>query len=120
MEEPLNITSPVPSLILEDSDHSTFGLVKDTQGDLTWKSGEGLLVGQWSRSPLNGCYHLWLEKSVDALHDERLQWWRRVIAEREARELPGEVKGVIKRNRYTPAPKRQVVLDPVTKQFRMI
>lgn len=121
MEDKEYSGTSTPSLVLEDSDHSNFGLVKDTEGNITWRPGEGLIVGQWSKSPIDNCYHLWLEKSVDVMCDERLLWWMRVITEREAREQPIQIEdGTIKRNKYIHIPKQKMVLDPETKQFRLI
>ncbi len=60
-------------LVLEDSDKFTWGAVRDTEGNLDRKKGEGELVGNWSKSPIDGCYHISLETSIMALVDKATQ-----------------------------------------------
>lgn len=57
-------------LALEDTDTHDWGLVKDTEGNICWKRGEGQLVGTWSRSPSDGLIHICLETTIMALVDK--------------------------------------------------
>lgn len=57
-------------IALEDTDTHDWGLVKDTEGDICWKSGEGQLIGTWSRSPSDGLIHICLETTITALVDK--------------------------------------------------
>lgn len=60
-------------IALEDSDTQTWGMAKDTEGSFTWKTGEGVIVGKWSRSPVDGLIHLFLETPIMALVDKATQ-----------------------------------------------
>lgn len=60
-------------ITLEDSDTQTWGMVKDTEDNFLWKPGEGILVGKWSRSPVDGLIHVFLETPLMALVDKATQ-----------------------------------------------
>lgn len=58
------------SLVLEDSDKETWGLVRDTEGKFDREKDEGPIVGTWSKSPVDNCYHIFLETPITALVDK--------------------------------------------------
>lgn len=55
-------------LVLESSDKASWGVVKDYEGDFTWKHGEGILAGHWSKSP-DGLIRLMLNGPIESLVD---------------------------------------------------
>lgn len=60
------------SIICEDSDFKQFGVVRDVEGKIFPKHGEGIIIGDWSRSPVDCCIHMNLSEHV------RAQWDRAV------------------------------------------
>lgn len=55
---------------LEDSDTQSWGITKDVEGNFLWKPGDGSIVGTWSRSPVDGLVHVFLETPLAALIDK--------------------------------------------------
>jgi len=76
---------------LEDSDKETWGMVKDTEGNFIWETGQGALVGQWSRSPVDGLIHVFLETPIQALVDKATQQFAKYAETRRTQkiEAPG-------------------------------
>lgn len=61
-------------IVLEDSDKENWGMVKYLgPGYYTLKTVEGELVGNWSRSPVDGLIHVFLETPLQALIDKATQ-----------------------------------------------
>ncbi len=55
---------------LEDSDTHAWGILRDTEGSFAWKTGVGEIVGTWSRSPVDGLIHVFLETAIQGLVDK--------------------------------------------------
>lgn len=110
-----------PALVLVDSDIKNSGLVRDTEGLLGPESEQGMIVGHWSRPENNKCY-VWLLKSVDVMCDERERWRgeRRIELGRQFAESIKGLDTSSKHKKYNSYPKREVILDPVTRQFKML
>ncbi len=68
---------------LEDSDTETWGVAKDTDGSFQWKTGDGELVGTWSRSPSDGLIHVFLETPLLALVNKATQHFAELARQRE-------------------------------------
>lgn len=100
------------SLILEDSDKETWGLVRDTEGSFTYEKGQGELVGTWSKSPTNGCYHVSLETPVMALVDKATQRTAELVKRRQEAPLHPSSK------RPSEAPPTGKVFDNLRKSLR--
>lgn len=60
-------------IVLEDSSEESWGLARDTEGSFDRKKGEGPVVGTWSKSPVDNCYHVFLETPITALVDKATQ-----------------------------------------------
>ena len=110
-----------PSIVLEDSDIKDSGLIRETEGLLDWEPGQGLIVGTWTKG-IDNRYYLWLEKSVDAMCDERLKWWieRHEELDRQFQESISGLNTSSRHREHNLSPKREVILDPETKQFKML
>jgi len=116
-----------PSLKLEDSNEHTFGLVVDIEGYLGDEES-GSIVGMWSKSPVDGCFHLWLMKAVDAMVDERIQWWAQRISGMRGREpkysnfdkTRAIKEGPISAPKLPKAVKQEIALDEETGQLKMM
>lgn len=112
-----------PSLILEGSDKGNTGNIIDKYAKT--KEQDGLICGKWSRGFEDGLIHIWLTKPVAAIIDEREGWVAKSMLLKEPIsymppagaeiETPGQAK-----QKTTPLPKKKVVLDSVTKQFKLI
>lgn len=76
-------------IALEDSDNETWGMAKDTEGSFIWETGKGVLVGQWSRSPVDGLIHVFLETPVQALVDKATQQFAKYAEARRAKKAEG-------------------------------
>lgn len=113
-----------PSLILEGSDKSDRGYIIDPYAKTEDKGG--LICGEWSKGFNDGLIHIYLVKPVAALCDEREGWVDKqtLLKEPISCEVPvgTEVEGTIQQSirEPTPQPKKRLVLDPETKQFRLI
>ena len=86
---------------LEDSDGESWGIARDTENDYSWKTGEGQIVGTWSRSPSDSLIHVFLETPIQALVDKATQHFAEYA---EARRM---VEPVSKKARAPRAPKAE-------------
>ncbi|GAI77510.1 unnamed protein product, partial [marine sediment metagenome] len=111
-----------PCLILEGSDKGNRGNIIDPYAKT--EEQDGLLCGEWSRGLEDGLIHIYLWKPVAALCNEREEWAAKLTSLKEPIDympLPGaEVETSVSKRKPAPVPKRKVVLDPVTKQFKLI
>lgn len=107
---------------LEDSDKAEWGIVRDTERSLNWKTGEGAIVGTWSRSPIDGLFHVFLEPSIEALHDKTVRLYENYVHARSTQESATKV-----RRTRTPKPKvtepeeqseAQKILDNLKNKFK--
>jgi len=71
-------------LVLDDSDTHTFGVVRDTEGSYTWRTGEGPAVGEWTKSPHDNMYHLFLLTPTEALVDKAVVRLEEMVQKRAA------------------------------------
>lgn len=92
-------------IALEDSDNETWGMVRDTGGNLLWKPGDGPLVGKWSRSPSDGLIHVFLTTPTQALLDTAIRTFHEYAEKRKA-EPRGTKSG---RARTPRAPKAEPI-----------
>lgn len=69
-------------IVLEDSDTETWGVVRDTEGVLDRKPGDGPVIGSWSKSPVDNCYHAFLQTPIMALADKATQKYVELAAKR--------------------------------------
>jgi len=111
-----------PSLILESSDKTDRGSVIDQYAKT--KEQDGLLCGKWAKGMEDGLIHVWLIKPVAAICDEREEWVAKMMLKPPIDYMPKEGAVIetskpMRERKATPAPKRKVVLDPVTKQFHL-
>ena len=96
---------------LEDSDKQSWGVSRDTGGVITWKLGEGEIIGTWSRSPTDGLIHVFLESSIAALVDKSVQAFAEYAEKRRAEmEAPKAAKA--KTPRAPKAPKVKPEPEP--------
>lgn len=58
-------------VVLEDSDKETWGLAKFIESSFSGELGE--VVGTWTKSPVDNCYHVFLETPIMALVDKATQ-----------------------------------------------
>ncbi len=112
-----------PSLILEGSDTSDRGNIIDKYAKT--KEQDGLLCGKWSRGFEDGLIHIWLTKPVAAIINEREEWVAKSMLLKEPISymppVGAEIEGLEPvKQKATPPPKKKVVLDPETKQFRLV
>lgn len=112
-----------PSFILEGSDKADRGSIIDKYAKT--EEQDGLLCGKWSRGFEDGLIHIWLMKPVAALCNEREEWVAKSMLLKEPIDyMPLPEQGVEtpspSRRKVAPLPKKKVVLDPKTKQFRLI
>lgn len=70
------------SLILEDSNKETWGLVKFLGNTIFPKPGEGELVGTWSKAAIDGYYYVFLETPIMALVDKATQLHAELVRKR--------------------------------------
>jgi len=110
-----------PCLILEGSDTSDRGNIVDPYAKT--EQQDGLLCGAWSKG-LDKLIHIYLVKPVAAICNEREEWVAKQMLLKEpidyapppeTEELSGE-----KNQKTSPVPKKKLVLDPDTKQFKMM
>lgn len=111
-----------PSLILDGSDTSDRGSIIDKYSKT--EEQDGLICGAWSKG-LDKLIHIYLVKPVAALCDEREGWVAKQTLLKEPisyMPLPGaEIEtSHPPKQKATPLPKKKVVLDPETKQFRLV
>ena len=111
-----------PSLILDGSDTSDRGSIIDKYSKT--EEQDGLICGAWSKG-LDKLIHIYLVKPVAALCDEREGWVaKQILLKEPISYMQGEgveFEGVTPtRQKPTPLPKKRVVLDPETKQFRLV
>jgi len=112
-----------PCLILDKSDTDSRGNIIDKYSKT--EDQDGLLCGVWSRGFEDGLIHIYLTKPVAALCSEREEWVAKQTLLKEPityLTLPGlgvETSAPVKQ-KAIPQPKKKLVLDPVTKQFRLI
>jgi len=114
-----------PSFILEGSDLFDEGKIIDKYSET--EDGSKLLIGWWNKSVMDGLIHMQLHKPVtelmlererevvlqSSISDEESNNYKRSLA--EASESHSEPK-----TSYNNTPKKQMVLDPVTKQFKFM
>lgn len=92
-------------VVLEDSDTQTWGMARNTEGDLLRQPGEGELVGRWSRSPVDGLIHVFLETPIMALVDKATQRFAEYAEMRREKALSSPKSGKTRAPRTpTPAP----------------
>lgn len=92
-------------VVLEDSNTKTWGLVRDAEGQVSPKHGEGPVVGTWSKSPIDSCYHAFLETTIMALVDRATQRHAELAAKRAQGDLiPAGRPKSRARPREAPAP----------------
>lgn len=108
-----------PSLILEGSDTSDRGRIIDPYAKT--EEQDGLICGNWSRG-MDGKIHIYLIKPVAAICDEREEWVaKQTLLKEPISYMPiGEETLPLTKPKPTPQPKKKVVFDKETKQFRMI
>ena len=111
-----------PSLILDKSDKEDRGSIIDKYAKI--EEQDGLICGQWSRGFEDGLIHIYLVKPVAAFCDERKEWVAKQTLLKEhidyAPPVGAEMVSSETRRKAIPTPKKRLVLDPETKQFRMI
>lgn len=107
-----------PSFICEGSDTDSSGDVYDQYS--TMEDGSKLVVGKWTKGFQDGLIHIWLIKPVTTLCEERQEWAAEKTLLREPIDYPilQETRAVKPKPVVTP--KKQVVYDHKTKQFRML
>lgn len=109
-----------PSLILDGSDTKDRGSIIDTYSKT--EEQDGLICGAWSRG-LDKLIHIYLMKPVAAMCNEREEWVAKSMLLKEPisyMPLNGaEIEAPLKQKAPSP-PKKQLVLDPETKQFKLI
>lgn len=69
---------------LIDSDKEQWGIAEFTEGDFGWAPGEGQPVGTWSKSPVDGIFHVFLETPLAALQDRAVQSFKEHAERRSA------------------------------------
>jgi len=113
-----------PSFICVGSDTESKGDIIDPYATLP--NNERLKVGVWSKGWQDNLIHIHLIKPVEELMNERQEWinkklflTKEQIEEYSKMPLP-ELRTGEERKPTIKQPKKQMVLDPVTKQFRMI
>ncbi len=107
-----------PSLILEGSDKSDRGSIIDEYAKT--EEQDGLLCGKWSKGFQDGLIHIYLVKPVAAICDERHEWAAKRTLLKEPVTLNYPITEPETGTREPPKPKQRLVLDPETKQFRMM
>ena len=112
-----------PSFTLEGSDLFESGNVVDTYS--TTEDGSKLIVGSWSKSVIDGLFHIYLTKPVTELmlDRERLVWEKTKISDEDAdnyRRSLAEASPEEKTSPNNHLPKKQMVLDPETKTFKLL
>jgi len=95
-------SKPKAHIVLEDSDTEDSGIVKDTQCDVAWVSGQGPTIGTWSKSKVDGLIHIKLLTSVEALYDSAVNTWTKFA----------EVRAEQKKTRRTPGRKKKTDTEP--------
>lgn len=111
-----------PSLILDGSDTSNSGRIVDPYAKT--EEQDGLLCGNWSRG-MDGKIHIYLVKPVAAICDEREEWVvKQTLLKEPISYMPPvgvEIETpTLTKPKAIPQPKKKVVFDKETKQFRMI
>lgn len=111
-----------PSFICEGSDIEKRGSIYDEYSTLP--NGSKLVVGQWSRGFQDSLIHIWLIKPVTVLCDERKEWAASKTLLKEpinySSPLTAEIVTINEiKSKHIPQ-KKKMVLDPETKQFRLI
>jgi len=111
-----------PSLILVSSDTLNKGMIIDKYAKT--KDQDGLICGAWSRGWEDGLIHIWLTKGTAAICNEREEWVnKQVLLKTPFDYMPpagagAETTGI--KQKPIPSPKKKMMLDPETKQFRMM
>jgi len=87
---------PKITLVCENSDSQQFGIVRDTEGHLDWKPGDGLAVGEYMTTPHDNHIHLQITTPIQALYDKAVARMRAfllnaAILDRQNREALVEV-----------------------------
>lgn len=107
-----------PSFICEGSDSEKRGDIYDQYSTLP--NGSKLIVGKWTVGFQDGLIHIWLMKPITTLCEEREKW----AGERTLLKEPIGYDGILKTEEIKPKPilipKKKMVYDKETKQFRMI
>lgn len=111
-----------PSLILVGSDTASKGMIIDKYAKT--KDQDGLLCGYWSRGFEDGLIHIWLTKGTAAICNEREEWVnKRILLKEPISYMPFPEQEVeapkTVKQKAAPLPKKRMVLDPVSKQFRL-
>jgi len=112
-----------PSLILDKSDTDNRGNIIDKYAKI--EGQDGLLCGSWSKGFEDGLIHIYLMKPVPALINEREEWvMKQMLLKEPISYMPPPEQGVgvtgRTKQKTPPQPKKRLVLDPETKQFRMM
>ena len=107
-----------PSFILEGSDTKAEGSIIDKYSKTN--GSNGLICGGWSRDLYDGLIHIWLEKPIPALINERDEWIAKqmLLSDEEILEYKNTPITNIKSQKVA-TPKQKLVLDPITKQFHL-
>lgn len=112
-----------PCLILNGSDKEKRGSIIDPYAKT--KEQDGLLCGEWSKG-MDGLIHIYLIKPVAAICNEREEWvakqtlLKKPISYIEGVEGQEKTQRPIVKKQGNNAPKKQLVLDSATKQFKLI
>lgn len=101
-------------LVLDGSDKYTFGIVRDTEGIFTWETGKGSAVGEWTKSPHDDMYHLFLLTSIEALVDKSVVRLEKIAVQRAAGVIrsTGEVEKLKSTKRAPTHLKATVMPEP--------
>lgn len=70
-------------VVLEESDRETWGMAKWIESSFSDKEGE--IVGTWSKSPTDNCYHVFLGTPLEALSDKATQAHLELVKKRQER-----------------------------------
>ena len=104
---------------LEGSNEYSWGTTKDTEGSFTWKTGEGEIVGTWSRSPADGLIHVFLETSLQGLVDKAtLRFAELAERRKETASTPKTTRTRTPKVEQPPEPNEELIkIDKLRKMF---
>lgn len=111
-----------PSLILVNSDKGSSGSIIDPYSRTDEQ--DGLICGYWSKGIDDCLIHIYLVKPVAALCDERQEWVAKqtLLKEPIISTVIIDEQSITNQTKHKPnnLPKRNMILDSETGQFRMM
>lgn len=107
-------------VVLEDSKKETWGIAKFIEGPFH-DTDRGVVVGTWSKSPVDNNYHIFLESPIRALQDKATQHHLELVKKREAGETGIPVPGAASRRKpgKQPEPRSEIAEEAMTEIERI-